>query len=1201
LRANAGALSAYLTGEGAGLDPAAVAASLQDGREAHAHRLAVTAEGLAEAGAALAAFARREISSPQVIQGESGSDTLDELVGGEAGAAFVSTLMAERDLARLARLWCRGVGIDWSLVRDDLRPAPVWLPPHRFDPMRCWLTEETAGLHAPEAIAPSSRPALLLPEWVPSSPPEGPASTGRIVLIGGDAWPGLGEALGAESVSSSKASSLLSRLDGVSAIVDAGLGEALEARSTLWRGLAGLRDGPRLLVLRQAGSSAGSLAGGYGTALSGEYGGLLSREVQLAEADSAAAGAAVRTELGIAEGPTRSLWRDGKRFVPGFAEAVASEGGGIDLSALGDGPVLITGGLGGLGLALARHLAASGVTRIALAGLRPLTDGDGRSAAVAALRQSGADVAVYTGSLEDPAFEAFVSDLRGRWGPVRLVVHAAGRVGDGPRAFVSRDAEAMRTVATPKVAGLAALEKALAGDPLLALVLYSSISASVPSLAGGLVDYAAANAALEAHAVEAWSRGERHIRAIAWGSWTESGLGAADADRLAALGLAGLSDVEGVALFERALRIEAPVVVATGLLENAPLEAWPLARPASAGVAAPSATVPSAARAPGSSPTTVPSAGMLSWLSDVFARELRLPADELDPDRRFEDYGVDSILLADLVVALEGGLGTKLEPGLLLEHRTLATLAAHLEPEHGAPGGVPTPSMPHATPIHAAPRPSPASPTVQPAASPDRRIAVIGLACDLPGAADAEAFWANLAGGVDSIREVPEDRWPVDRLYDPEGGPGRSVSKWGGFIEDVALFDAGYFGIPEEDAASLDPLVRKALEVSVQCLRHGGYRDEDLKGSRTGVFLGARMGDYGRRAATRRKRALTGSAQNFIAAQVAHCLDLHGANLVVDTACSSSLTAVHLACRSLLDGESDYALAGGVDLLLDETPYLGLSAGQALSPRGRCRTFDAGADGFVPGEGAGVVLLRRLDAAIAAGDRILAVIEGGAVNNDGRTMGLTTPNPEAQEAVIRAALVRAEAAPESVSYVEAHGTGTLIGDPIELKALGRALGDTGQATAETGRCGVGSVKTNIGHLLSAAGIASLIKVVLMVERGTLVPTLHCATPNPRFAFGRSALRPVTAAEPWAPKDGVRRAGVSSFGFGGTNVHLVVSDAGIDPKAAARQAFPPQHFDRKSYWIDRGDFGPPTLWGDEAVAAARRPVLALEEIPAEAAE
>jgi acyl transferase domain-containing protein len=358
------------------------------------------------------------------------------------------------------------------------------------------------------------------------------------------------------------------------------------------------------------------------------------------------------------------------------------------------------------------------------------------------------------------------------------------------------------------------------------------------------------------------------------------------------------------------------------------------------------------------------------------------------------------------------------------------------------------------------------------------------------------------------------------------------------------------------------------------------------------------MGDYGAGAAGRRKSALTGSAQNFIAAQVAHCLDLHGPNLVVDTACSSSLTAVHLAVRSLIDGESELAIAGGVDLLLDETPYIGLSAGQALSPRGRCRTFDESADGLVPGEGAGIVVLRRLDRALASGDRILAVIEGSAVNNDGRTMGLTTPNPDAQAAVIAAALDRSGADPLSVSYVEAHGTGTMIGDPIELRALCRAFGDGGPR----GRCGVGSVKSNIGHLLSAAGIASLIKVVLMIRHGTLVPTLHCGHPNPRFGFAGSPLRVVTAAEPWAGVAGIRRAGVSSFGFGGTNVHAVLSDHGLPAGyQPARGPLPPQEFNRRSFWIERPRYRALPDWPDDISTIAPRRVLAIEEISAEAAE
>jgi acyl transferase domain-containing protein len=478
------------------------------------------------------------------------------------------------------------------------------------------------------------------------------------------------------------------------------------------------------------------------------------------------------------------------------------------------------------------------------------------------------------------------------------------------------------------------------------------------------------------------------------------------------------------------------------------------------------------------------------------------------------------------------------------------------------------------------------------------RIAVIGLACDFPGAPDADTFWRNLEQGVDAVTEVPADRWDIGQIYSPSGGVGRSISKWGGFIKDAKLFDPEYFGIQASDAAGLDPLVRKALEVCVQGLRDAGMQDAELKGSRTGVYLGARMGDYGARLVNRDKSGITGSAQNFIAAQIAHCLDLHGPNLVVDTACSSSLMAVHLAARSLLDGESDLALAGGVDLLLDETPYIGLSAGQALSPRGRCATFDEQADGLVPGEGAGVVVLKRLDRALADGDRILAVLEGSAVNNDGRTMGLTTPNPQAQQAVISEALARAAVSAQTVSYVEAHGTGTMIGDPIELRSLWRALGDEGAR----GRCGVGSVKSNIGHLLSAAGVASLIKVVLMVSERKLVPTLHCDRPNPRFAFETSPLMPVRALQSWSGVDGVCRAGVSAFGFGGTNVHAVVSNEGIPANyQPTKQALPAQVFNRREFWLEkiRSTYSmshPETsVTPVKEVKDVARRVLALEEI------
>jgi acyl transferase domain-containing protein len=289
--------------------------------------------------------------------------------------------------------------------------------------------------------------------------------------------------------------------------------------------------------------------------------------------------------------------------------------------------------------------------------------------------------------------------------------------------------------------------------------------------------------------------------------------------------------------------------------------------------------------------------------------------------------------------------------------------------------------------------------------------------------------------------------------------------------------------------------------------------------------------------------------------------------MVVDTACSSSLTAIHLACQSLITKESSIALAGGVDILLDEKPYLLLSDGKALSPDGKCHTFDESANGFVPGEGAGAVLLKNLEQAVKDGDHIYAVIDASAINNDGHTMGITTPNPEAQREVIKAALKRGRISPDTISYIETHGTGTMIGDPIELRALNKVFTEF---TQERQFCGVGSVKTNIGHLFSAAGVASFIKVVLALKYGYIPPTLNCERPNPRFEFFTSPFYLVKELKKWEARHGIRRAGISSFGFGGTNAHMIISEAianvpkGYKPR---REHLSQVIFKRRRFWPD----------------------------------
>jgi acyl transferase domain-containing protein len=552
----------------------------------------------------------------------------------------------------------------------------------------------------------------------------------------------------------------------------------------------------------------------------------------------------------------------------------------------------------------------------------------------------------------------------------------------------------------------------------------------------------------------------------------------------------------------------------------------------------------------------------------IFSEELKLPAARFDGAKRFEDYGADSVLIASVVRRIDHLVSESFDPALILENPTLDTLAAALTHSHPdrfvdsarEPAGTRPPRAADFALAAAMPHGGNGSRN-----STGEPIAIVGLGCRLPGGDDPESFWRMLAAGECPVREVDPARWDPAVYYSPEGGPGRTNSKWGGFLDDIDLFDPGYFGIDDAMALAMDPLQRLFLEVSTLTTHDAGYRREELAGKRVGVYAGSRSANYAERVPIPDRHTILGVGQNFVAARISDYFDWHAANMVIDSACSSSLVALHLACQALRAGEVDFALAGGVEVLLDEMPYLSLGAAGVLSPQGRCHTFDVRADGFVPGEGAAAMLLRRLDDAVRAGDRIHAVIQGSAVGNDGHTMGITTPNMRAQIEVIGAALDAAGRSPDQVGYLEAHGTGTMIGDPIELKALATVLGNR---PPQVGRCAVGSVKTNIGHLLSAAGVAGALKTVLAVRQGLLPPSLHCPNLNPRFAFEDSPLQVNRELNPFPTGAGsLRLAGVSAFGFGGTNAHLIVEQA--DPNYhATRAALPPPRFAKRSFLLPK---------------------------------
>ncbi|MEU3625408.1 polyketide synthase [Amycolatopsis coloradensis] len=502
-------------------------------------------------------------------------------------------------------------------------------------------------------------------------------------------------------------------------------------------------------------------------------------------------------------------------------------------------------------------------------------------------------------------------------------------------------------------------------------------------------------------------------------------------------------------------------------------------------------------------------AAIRAWLTARVAERTGVPEDRVDPDRPLHESGLSSRESMELAADLGQHLGRPLPPTLVWQYPTIAALAERLSTvEREA--------------------------VVSVEGRTEEPIAIVGVGCRLPGGAESpERYWHFLDAGRDGIREVPEGRWDTDLDW----LPGR-----GGFLDDIAGFDAEFFGIVPGEAEAMDPQQRILLEVAWAALEHAGIPPSTLRGSRTGVFVGLSAGEYGHLTMSDPAAvdvwSATGAATSITANRLSYLFDLRGPSLTLDTACSSSLVAVHQAVQSLRRGECRTALAAGVNLLLSPAVTATFQRAGVLAPDGHCKPFDAAADGIARGEGCGVVVLKTLKAARRAGDRVLAVIRGSAVNSDGRSNGLVAPSPDAQASLLRDAYAAAGVEPSSVDYVEAHGTGTELGDPIEAGALGEVLG----AGREPGRpLLIGSVKGNLGHLEGAAGIAGLIKVVLAMVHRRLPPTPHHREPSPHIDFAGLGLRVVGAGTDWPRYSGVARAGISAFGFGGTNAHVVLEE------------------------------------------------------------
>ncbi|TCS93648.1 non-ribosomal peptide synthetase [Hazenella coriacea] len=1202
------------------LDLVRMAYTLQVGREGMEERLAVIVGTMMELEEKLIAFIEGKEHIEDLYRGQANrnKETLAIFTADEDMARAIDAWISKRKYAKLVDLWVKGLNIDWNQLYGDVKPRRLSLPTYPFAKEHYWIPEnslrsqdnkqrviENADVSLPEELTKKRTTCFLTKQWEPSPSVSRKKGTRQTVAILANQetmklavelsryFP-QHQILDQQNMGLQPSKYDWTSFDGFVDLIGCGKNtdESLEWMDWLQKLIEyGHKEGLMLLCVTQGLESylnpsmnlVGATRTGLYRMLQSEYSHLRSRhmDTDASISDQELAQQIVEEFYSDHEDP-EVCYRKGIRYRSFLKQHLGSE---EEVNPTPEGfpeghVLLITGGTRGLGSLCAKHFVQNyGVKRLVLTGRESLPPRDQwnqfkhlntsigqKIRAVQELEAQGAQVEVWSLRLSDPtAVQRSLQDIKQRMGPIGGVIHCAGMTDMETLAFIRKEAEEIQEVLEPKIAGLNTLSHLLSDEPLQFFVLFSSVSAIIPFLSAGQGDYAMANAYMDYFA-EA-NKGNHPIVSIQWPNWKETGMGEVTNKVYRESGLLSITNAEGLSLFDQILARKLRSVVMPAVADSALWNPEQLLRRTQHQVASIVEVEKKGEKLLDVSTENNTSKDLLeetqAWLITLFSEELKIDSSQLVVNEPFQDYGVDSIILAQLLQRMNRKLMISLDPSILYEYPTielfatwlmrtytssLANIFAHSALEEvGATVSTveerPAPTQLSESPVSVQVRetdePSPLS-------SYEEDIAVVGLSCRFPGARTLEAYWELLSEGRSAIRSVPPERWGYTSQY------------YAGLIDHMTHFDPAFFLLHEEDVKVMDPQALVVLEECLKLWYHAGYTHEEIKGKSIGVYLGGRSHHKPSDTSLLHARnPIIAVGQNYLAANISHFFDVRGPSVVLDTACSSAVVGMNMAIQALHSRDIEAAVVGGVSLLeTDETHRLFQQRG-ILCKEPSFHVFDERADGVVLGEGVGMVLLKTVKQALQDGDSIYAVIKATAINNDGRTAGPATPNLQAQKDVMQKALLKSGKQPEEISYIEANGSGSMVTDLLELKAIQSIY-----RFESTNPLGLGSIKPNIGHPICAEGIASFIKVVLMLQHRRFVPFLSGEEVMTHFDRKAANISFSRELAEWTAR--VPVAGINCFADGGTNAHVIVEAWEETGRTVKRFPLSPPELKKRSF-------------------------------------